>query len=246
MKTKPPEWLDRLLSILYPPRCVCCGCVLPAGERLCDACAAEAVRIQPPACPQCGCRVEDCSGKHGKAPYEAIVAPFYYEGAVRAGIHRFKFRDSPQSAGFFAREMEACIRKSLAEPPFELITCVPMRPEKEKERGYNQSALLAQELAALLGLPADCHTLRKLFDTPAQHELAGEERRGNVFGVFEAARPEAVAGKTVLLCDDVKTTGATLEECTKVLQLAGAKAVFCACIAITRKKENQAHEPAGL
>ena len=134
--------------------------------------------------------------------------------------------------------MAASIRANLPGVAFDQITCVPMRTAKEKERGYNQSALLAQELSKLLEIPVHCHLLRKCADTPAQHELKGAERRGNVFGVFEVAKPELTQGKTILLCDDVKTTGATLDECAKMLKLAGAQEVYCACIAVTRKNKS--------
>lgn len=244
MKRK--EWLDRLLSILYPPRCVCCGEVLPAGKTLCEACEKRIVRIEAPVCLLCGYSLRDCGRKHPKTAYQEITAPFYYEEAVREGIHRFKFRDRPQSAIFFAREMAKSVRENMPGISFDLIVCVPMLPAKEKERGYNQSALLARELSALLGVPADCHALCKSIDTPAQHELKGAGRRGNVFGVFEVPCPEAVEGKTVLLCDDVKTTGATLDECAKMLKFAGAKDVYCACIAVTRKQDKTEQEPPSL
>lgn len=239
------EGFDRLLSILYPPRCVCCGCVLPAGEAICGDCAAGAARIMPPVCLLCGCNLEDCERKHRKTAYKELTAPFYYEGIVREGVHRFKFRDKPQSAAFFAREMAKNVRQNMPGIPFDMVACVPMLPAKEKARGYNQSALLARELSGLLGVPADCRALRKCADTPAQHELKGTERRGNVFGVFETPRPEALEGKTVLLCDDVKTTGATLDECAKMLKLAGAKDVFCVCIAVTRKQVQMKRELPG-
>lgn len=244
MKRK--EWLDRLLSILYPPRCVCCGEVLPAGETLCEACEKRIVRIEAPVCLLCGYSLQDCGRKHPKTAYQEITAPFYYEEAVREGIHRFKFRDRPQSAIFFAREMAKSVRENMPGISFDLIVCVPMLPAKEKKRGYNQSALLARELSALLGVPADCHALCKSIDTPAQHELKGAERKGNVFGVFEVPCPEAVEGKTVLLCDDVKTTGATLDECAKMLKFAGAKDVYCACIAVTRIQDKAKQEPPSL
>lgn len=244
MKRK--EWLDRLLSILYPPRCVCCGEVLPAGETLCEACEKRIVRIEAPVCLLCGYSLQDCGRKHPKTAYQEITAPFYYEEAVREGIHRFKFRDRPQSAIFFAREMAKSVRENMPGISFDLIVCVPMLPAKEKERGYNQSALLARELSTLLGVPADCHALCKSIDTPAQHELKGAGRKGNVFGVFEVPCPEAVEGKTVLLCDDVKTTGATLDECAKMLKFAGAKDVYCACIAVTRKQDKAKQEPPSL
>lgn len=239
------QLFERLISVLYPPRCVCCGSVLPAGEELCEGCAANAARIEPPVCLLCGCNLEDCNRRHRKTAYKVITAPFYYEGAVREGVHRFKFRDRPRSACFFAGKMAESIRKHLPGTSFDFIACVPMLPAREKERGYNQSALLAQELSRLLAVPAECRALRKCFDTPAQHECKASERRGNVFGVFEVSDPAAVEGKTVLLCDDVKTTGATLDECARMLLLAGAKEVYCVCIAVTRKQEQATLETLG-
>lgn len=107
---KHKEWLDRLLSILYPPRCVCCGAVLSTGERLCETCSERIARIEAPVCLLCGQSLQDCSRKHPKTAYKEITAPFYYEDAIREGIHRFKFRDRPQYAAYFAQEMAASIR----------------------------------------------------------------------------------------------------------------------------------------
>ena len=98
---KHKEWLDRLLSILYPPRCVCCGAVLSTGERLCETCSERIARIEAPVCLLCGQSLQDCSRKHPKTAYKEITAPFYYEDAIREGIHRFKFRDRPQYAAYF-------------------------------------------------------------------------------------------------------------------------------------------------
>ena len=240
---KHKEWLSRLLSILYPPRCICCGAVLPAGETLCETCSEHIARIEAPVCLLCGQSLQDCGRKDPKTAYQAVTAPFYYEGAIREGIHRFKFRDRPQYAAYFAQEMAESIHTNLPGVVFDRVTCVPMRAAKEKERGYNQSALLAQELSKLLDTPADCRLLCKCADTPAQHELKRDERKGNVFGVFEVAKPELAEGKTILLCDDIKTTGATLEECARMLRLAGAKEVYCTCAAVTRKNKDANKKP---
>ena len=93
-----------------PTRCVCCGAVLPTGERLCETCSERIARIEAPVCLLCGQSLQDCSRKHPKTAYKEITAPFYYEDAIREGIHRFKFRDRPQYAAYFAQEMAASIR----------------------------------------------------------------------------------------------------------------------------------------
>ena len=225
---KHKEWLDRLLSILYPPRCVCCGAVLSTGERLCEPARNASPALKRRFACSAGKAFRIVAGNTPKLPIKRSQPRFIMRTPSERESITLKFRDRPQYAAYFAQEMAASIRANLPGVAFDQITCVPMRTAKEKERGYNQSALLAQELSKLLEIPVHCHLLRKCADTPAQHELKGAERRGNVFGVFEVAKPELTQGKTILLCDDVKTTGATLDECAKMLKLAGgAGSLLC-------------------
>ena len=110
-----------------------------------------------------------------------------------------------------------------------------MTKKAEYERGYNQSVLLAEELAKKSGIPTYAGVLAKKKDTKKQHDLGQKERQENLQGAFQVVDQKMVAGKTVLLCDDVYTTGATFHECARTLLADGARKVFCIAVATTRK-----------
>jgi len=118
---------------------------------------------------------------------------------------------------------------------FDLIACIPITKKQHKKRGYNQSWLLAAELGTLLGLPASQHLLLKPADIKPQHSLNAKERQANVLDAFCVQSDADVAGKTILLCDDIKTTGATLNEGAKTLLAAGAAEVYAVCAAAVRQ-----------
>lgn len=229
------KWIKWALDVLFPPRCAYCNKVL-SHETVCEECKAALPRILPPVCMRCGLPVELCGCNRKKRRFDSIAAPFLYEGNVASAIKRFKFNEKPQLARPLAEELAGCFGQYYENETIDFVCAVPMHPKKDRERGYNQSELLAKEAAALLRLPYRPHLLKKTADTKAQHGLSSHLREGNVLGVFEADESVTLQGKRVLLIDDVKTTGATLNECAKVLKLAGAGRVFALCVAITREK----------
>ena len=136
--------------------------------------------------------------------------------------------------------MAALAKQIYGNNAFDFIACIPLTKKGKRERGYNQSELIAKEIAKQLCLPFYSTILVKLFDNRPQHKLPAAERTGNVAGVFECTEPELAEGKKILLIDDIKTTGATLNECAKILLLNGAQEVACLCSAIVRE-----HKPTG-
>lgn len=179
-------------------------------------------------CQICGRPMTDgreiCSGcKAAPPPYEALRSLTRYDGVMRDCVHALKY-DNNQSLGeFFSARLTALVRE--AGWAVDLVLPVPLSPDRQAERGYNQSALLARPLALQLGLSYKPFGLTRIRNTPSQVALTAVERRKNVAGAF-AALPEVVAGQRVLLVDDVTTTGSTLLECTRALKLADAKAVY--------------------
>lgn len=113
----------------------------------------------------------------------------------------------------------------------DTIIPVPLHRRRENKRGYNQAALLARRLAGLKGIPWADNRLVKVRNNPAQTSLDAEEREANVKGAYEVKRPEGLKGKTVLLIDDVFTTGATIRECSRVLKRAGVREVRAITVA---------------
>lgn len=233
-----PESLDRLLCILFPRRCAYCGEVILPKAHVCDACLENLPRILPPICPFCAYQKEDCRCKQKKREYDGVCAPFYYEDAIVKAVHRLKFENKDFTADTFALDMAAVVRREYADITFDAVTYVPFTRKQMRRRAFNPAEVLAEKLAEELDLPKRT-LLLKLYETRTQHFLKSSERAGNVLGAFAAAENADLEGKTLLLADDIKTTGATLSECAKMLKLAGAKAVFCCTFAATRlQKEN--------
>lgn len=164
-----------------------------------------------------------------------LTAPFVYKDNLALAVRRFKFNDEVILSEFFAKEMCAAISKACPEKKFDFVTCVPLTKKKRNKRGYNQSELLAKDCAKLFGTDFE-NALIKSRDTTDQHELKAKERLKNLKDAFEINKSVDIKGKTVLLCDDIKTTGATLYECRKTLVKAGAKDVYCVCIAVVPEK----------
>ena len=210
--------MSMLLDLIFPPKCVFCRSVLKNGEEgICGKCCDSLPFTSGAAVRQTGNFFEFC------------VSPLMYEGHVRDSILRFKFKGKSEYAETYGKLLADCIRENLAGM-YDVITWVPLSSQRKKSRGYDQAMLLA--LAAALELDdIACETLRKHTDVQAQSGLSDKaERRANISGVYEAVDPELVAGKRVLIIDDIITTGATLSECSRVLLTAGAEKVYCAAL----------------
>jgi len=172
----------------------------------------------------------DNGGRQNGEVFEFCVSPLYYRGSVRKSILRFKFRGMSAYASVYGRLLADCIREH-KDIKYDIITWVPLSSKRERSRGYDQAMLLALATALELNDVA-AETLEKPHDVQAQSELGGkEERSANISGAYVVSDPELIEGKSVLLIDDVVTTGSTLSECAKVLISAGAKRVVCAALA---------------
>lgn len=208
--------LDPLWDLLFPPKCPFCGVLLEKGALLCPDCQRDLPWLTGPA----GERAVELTG--------GCVSPLRYEGAVRKAVHGYKFGGVNARSRQFGALVAQCVQDRGYTA--DLISWPSLSQKRRRERGYDQAQLLAQEVGRALELPV-LRTLKKAH-RPAQSGLEGrEERRVNVLGAYTAVGPEAFQGKTVLLVDDVLTTGATLTECAGVLRAAGAAAVVCATLA---------------
>lgn len=221
---------EYLLCMVFPERCIFCNEVIEPLHLACDACMADMHLILPPSCPYCGCHEQDCRCAEHRHCYDNVVAPFYYKGAVRSGILRLKKWDDPRAVDYFAAQMTAAIRREYPDIPFEAVFYVPMTKGDQRERGYNQSQLLAREVAKRLGLPLQ-HHLIKLYQTAPQKQLKLWQRKGNVLGAFGVT--QLLEESHVLLVDDLLTTGASMDECAKMLKLYGVTTVTALTAALT-------------
>ena len=212
------SFLSSLMDLLFPPKCVFCGKVLGSGD---DDWCSKCTETLP---------FTLNSGRQDGQYYDFCISPLHYKDAVRKSILRFKFKGASAYADVYGRILADCIREN-PDVAYDVISWVPLSSKRARSRGYDQAMLLALATALELNDVA-IETLKKPHDVQAQSELSGwEERSANISGAYEAADPELIAGKCVLLIDDIVTTGSTLSECAKVLMSAGAKRVVCAVLA---------------
>ncbi len=223
-----------LLWLLLTNHCIYCNEVIGRRDYLCKECADTLPRISGERCKFCGAGKERCECKKHHRAYDGITAPFYYEGGIQRGIRRLKFEGERHLAHSLANAMADCVCKDFFDVNFDLICYVPFTNLQKLKRSYNTSELLAEELSKALNIPIS-HELYKLFENDFQHWAGEVKRKGNVFGVYDVCHPEKLKDKTILLVDDIKTTGVTLDECAWILKIRGAKSVYCVTSALTGK-----------
>ncbi len=194
-------------------------------------------RIENEICPKCGREKDECSCRRAERYYTAVAAPFYFEGNVRKGLHIFKFRNGKRNYEAYCIEMADTVRRRYGSVKFDMITSVPMTDKSMKKRGYDQCAVLAKALSEMLEIEYAPDILKKIYETPKQHDLSYVFRKGNLAGVYEVTEPDAVNGKNILVCDDVSTSGETLDECAKMLWLCGAENTYGITVALTKSKK---------
>lgn len=223
----------RLLDLFFPRRCPVCGKLIPFGEDSCGCHSLETRRVHAPACEHCGAEADRCTcSLPGELTLGHVAAPFYYSGKPRDDVLELKFHGEKRRAERLGREMALCFAERFADVQPDVVTFVPMTKKSERARGFNQSALLAKAVAAQLFLPFGA-LLEKTRETETQHTLSEQERKTNLSRAFALRTQVDVRGKTVLLVDDIKTTGATLSECERTLLENGAASVYCLCCAVT-------------
>ncbi len=212
------------LDWLYPPECGGCG---KFGMRWCADCAAQVNEVQPPLCPVCGHSQTDavlCAQCAMQPPlYAALRSWGVFGGVLRQAIHELKYKKNLALADVLACSLIMLVRR--LEWDAHLVIPVPLALARKAERGYNQSSLLAYPLSLAQGLSYQPAGLQRIRETHAQVDLSAEERKKNVMGAFRAD-PDVVAGKNVIVVDDVTTTGSTMSACAAALLDAGVNKVF--------------------
>lgn len=227
------EVIKKLSYALFPKRCVICGEVVEPDRCLCDNCENNK-RIEGAICRRCGCSADDCKCRAGdKSKYECVTAPFYFEKGASNAVYRFKFYGYTELAKAMADEMAEAVKQRYSDVAFDYVTYVPLSKKRMKKRGYNQSELLAECVAKNINV-ACREMLIKTRETDPQRESTAAQRRRNLKNAFAAVNNADIRGRTILLIDDVKTTGSTLNECAGVLKNSGAGAVYACTFTITK------------
>lgn len=226
-------------SVLYPAVCAMCDAAVEFDQYLCERCQAAAPRLTPPFCAKCS---EAFAGAisdtftcancgHRELHFQCAVAAYRSRGVVRKLLHDFKYHRQR----YLRHPLAQWLCGALDDPRligrrFDVIVPVPLHPARQRDRGFNQAALLAELLARRTGWPVR-ELLRRIRYTTTQTAYDRAERMRNLDGAFRL-RPRAdVQGLRVLLIDDVLTTGSTLSECARVLKAGGAVSVHAATAA---------------
>jgi ComF family protein len=229
------EVMGDFFSLLYPSCCVCCEAPLMRGElEVCMGCRIKLPKTQFHACPDNPME----RNFWGRVPISRAFAYLYYAKGdlVQPMLHALKYRGNQQVGRLLGQwyASELALFDPLFPSQFDALVPVPLHPSRHRRRGYNQSACFGSGLESVWGVPQLPHALRRRKATRTQTRKGRIARWSNVAEVFEVRREEAVAGKRLLLLDDVMTTGATLEACAQPLLEAGAASVSVAAIAYAR------------
>ncbi len=225
---------DKINGIVFTNRCAFCGEVVEFDAVLCEECA-TAKHIEQPLCLRCGASKKECRCKRQrrKPEYKAICAPFYYEGSIARAVLNFKMQEIPALAPAQGREIALAVRRNYKDVSFDYATFVPMMKADKRRRGFNQAELLAEAVAGYLDIPCRAMVYKRR-RTKMQKRQSGTDRFVNMYNAFAPLKNADIDGKTILLIDDVKTTGSTLSSVALTLNAYGAKAVYCATFAITK------------
>ena len=231
--------LDAVVSVLLPAPCRICGATLTDANRIpiCTSCFASIEPIVDPMCSCCG-RPFELAPEVEKAPelcrlcranfyaFERARSFAYYNDALAGAIVLLKYEEVTRLGHWFAERLAEVIRKAGEEFQADAVVPVPLHPDRQRERGYNQAELIARPLARRLGLKLGSYLLMRTKPRPAQLVLSRSEHWKSVRGAYATRRGVRVDKLRILLVDDVLTTGATLDACSRVLKKAGAASVL--------------------
>lgn len=231
-----------LLGFLFPTTCAYCRSPIGSSSVpfFCAACWSDFAPLTGPVCPRCGRQFDSpealnaspdhaCGACRVSTPvFDQALSAGLFEGPLREAVHRFKYRPCRSLGAPLAAWMAAQIAPVSS---IDVVIPVPLHRKRLRQRGFNQALLLASGFAGSYGLPLSYDNLVRIRFTAPQVELSGAERIRNVAGAFALARPGDILDRRVLLVDDVFTTGATLNECSRVLTRAGAASVTALTLA---------------
>jgi ComF family protein len=235
----------RFIDIIYPPRCHICRSFISddrgQNPHFCSDCLASIAMIRPPLCTTCGIPFHSFSDENHlcerclrKRPFfDKLRAPYLYQGQIMEAIHQMKYGGKPYLAKSLGALLASFASDWLEDHGRYLMIPVPLHPQRLRERGYNQSLLLSRVMSPLLGMDIDLLSLRRVKYTRSQTGLNSEERKRNVRGAFALEKSKEFKGRSIILVDDVATTGYTMNECARVLKKAGCDKVLCLVLART-------------
>ena len=229
-----------LLDMLYPRTCAGCGkLAAPEPGHFCWDCQAKVVYVQSPYCSICGDPVEGrvdgsfvCYACSESTPFfDRARSAVRYRGVMQDVLQEFKYREGLWMRPDLVRILEACAATHYDMDEIDAVTFVPLYPARHRQRGYNQAEVLAGLLAKSIRKPLLKYCLARIKPTQTQTHLTARDRVTNVKGAFKTRWLSRLNGRRILLVDDVMTTGATVNECSRVLKAGGAARVVVVTVA---------------
>lgn len=231
--------IDAVLDFIYPRVCVCCNHELESDESfICQSCEDSLTYIQTPICHTCGSPVfregiEKCDNCLRKQIYYDQVRSEldYNDELVRQMIHAFKFEYMNSMVNGLSKYLVLAFEQYYSHEKIDLILSVPLHKSRLRQREFNQAHLLAKHFADDVHIPLCDDLVVRNRSTQPQSQLKPNERMKNVKDAFSIRKPDEVNGKTILIIDDIVTTGSTVNEMSKVLRESGAKRIFALSLA---------------
>ncbi len=237
---KGPEFLKKaensLQHMLYPPRCPVCDGILTEEGGICEECVPELRRMEEPRCYVCGVTLESgerelCGNCEKHVHVFRRGLPMYEYASVRESIYRFKYKGRAEYANYFGRDVAKHLGRAILHWEPDALIPIPLHKKKERARGYNQAALLAEVLGRELEVPVWNDVLTRERYTRPMKELNARERQINLKKAFHIAQ-DVVKSKIIVLVDDIYTTGSTLDTAAATLLEAGAQEVYFVTLSI--------------
>lgn len=227
-------FIKSLLAAVYPNKCMCCGEIINDDNHLCNRCSEKIERIKSDSvCLNCGLSKADCVCKYNVYRFKKLICVFKNMGHARKVYYSYKFGKKQHYVNFLVEEMCTAIQENYCDIDFDYVCAVP----DFKKFGYNHCKYIAKQLSQMLNIPFDERLLSCVKKRKKQHKSIFKERLQNVNGKYKYNY--RVDGATILLVDDIKTTGATLDECAKTLLFAGADNVYCIAVLGTSMDSKQ-------
>ena len=225
--------LNGLLDIIFPANCKSCGKKLGINREVCfcETCWKNIRLIKEPSCIYCGKQLlndnehfcADCTVR--RLSFTDNRSAGVYEGILKEAIHEFKYKGKRSLGVSLGKLMVDCMKSNGGAEDIDIIIPVPVFEKKKEQREYNQAELLADFIGKTYNIPVIKDVLFRTADTPPQYDLAVEERFKNVSGAFSINNSIKIKWACILLVDDLLTTGATADECSKMLLGSGASQI---------------------
>lgn len=217
------------IQVLYPLHCPVCDKIVPFGQdKICTDCIPRLKLLTPPWCMRCGKKLADeaeyCADCRAGRHYFERGRSLYEYGSAARSIYRFKYGGRREYAGFYGEQAVEYLKDFISSISPDGLVPIPLHPKRKAKRGYNQAELLAREIGRRMKLPVYPDLLARVRNTVPQKQLNPQERQNNLKKAFNIPGND-VKLKTILLIDDIFTTGSTIDEAARVLKLSGVKCV---------------------